>query len=221
MYEPISDERWQKGSVRELKFWRYWLSQRADEFVVDLPLRPYLVDLVVGLEHATIADIGSGAACLIGNVHPQIPVTIIASDTLADEYKVMWAELGKQPRIPVERQDMRSLTYPDNSFDVVYCANALDHCADPMRALNEMARVCKPRGWVYLRHLKEVGKNARYSGLHQWNVTRAEHKDLLIWRSRQDGNSFRVSQCLPELLTYTKQDWSEEPRRLIGIWRKP
>lgn len=221
MYTPINDEEWQKGSIRELGFWRYWLSLRANEFIVDQPLRPYLVDLTNGMSHATIADIGAGAACLIGNVHPQIPITVVPSDMLADEYQMMWTALGKRPRILVTKQDMRHLTYPDNSFDIVHCANALDHCPDPMQAVNEMARVCKPSGWVYLRHIKEVGRMARYRGLHLWNVTRTEDKDLLMWRSSPEQNSFRVSQCLPGLITRQRRDLPDEGTKLIGRWRKP
>ena len=221
MYTPISDERWNKGSVRELGFWRYWLSLHADEYTMDRPLRLYLLGLVNGLDHAMIADIGSGAACLIGNLHPQIPITIVASDVLADEYKQMWDELGKQPRVPVERQDMRQLTYDDNTFDIVHCSNALDHCPDPVRAVLEMARICKRGGWVYLRHMKDVGRMARYSGLHQWNIMRTEDKDLLVWHGHPRKNGFYISKVLRGLITKQRRDLLGEGVRMIGIWRKP
>ena len=222
MYTPVDDERWQKGSTREIKFWRYWLSLHADEYTMDRSLRLYLLGFLDGLKQATIADIGAGAACLIGNLHPQqIPISIVASDVLADEYKILWDEIGKQPRIPVEKQDMRQLTYPDNSFDVVHCSNALDHCPDPMCAVTEMVRVCKPKGWIYLRHMKDVGRMARYGGLHQWNIFRTEDKDLRVWRGHPRSNGFHMSKLLPGLKTRQNYDLQGEGVRMIGIWRKP
>lgn len=47
----------------------------------------------------------------------------------------------------VEIQDMEHLTYPDDSFDLVVCINALDHTPDAQLAIEEMKRVSK---WVYI-----------------------------------------------------------------------
>ncbi len=48
----------------------------------------------------------------------------------------------------VELQDMENLTYPNNSFDLVICVNALDHTKHPVMAVNEMIRVSKK--WVHI-----------------------------------------------------------------------
>ncbi len=48
----------------------------------------------------------------------------------------------------VEFQDMENLTYPDNSFDLVVCINALDHTSNAEKAVQEMMRVSKH--WVYI-----------------------------------------------------------------------
>ena len=66
----------------------------------------------------------------------------------------------------VELQDMEKLTYPDDSFDVVVCINALDHTKNPRMAITEMIRVS--RGLVYidcaLMQLSQSG------GWHYWDV---------------------------------------------------
>lgn len=49
---------------------------------------------------------------------------------------------------PVEVQDMENLTYPDESFDVVVCINALDHTHDLRKALSELMRV---GDYVYIK----------------------------------------------------------------------
>ncbi len=48
----------------------------------------------------------------------------------------------------VEYQDMENMTYPDNTFDLVVCINALDHTRDARAAIEEMIRVSKK--WVYI-----------------------------------------------------------------------
>lgn len=48
-----------------------------------------------------------------------------------------------------EKQHMENLTYPDNSFDVVACINALDHTRDARQALDELLRVAQ--WFVYIK----------------------------------------------------------------------
>jgi len=43
------------------------------------------------------------------------------------------------------------LDIPDDAFDVVHAHQVLQHVADPVRALHEMRRVCKPGGVVAVR----------------------------------------------------------------------
>jgi ubiquinone/menaquinone biosynthesis C-methylase UbiE len=45
------------------------------------------------------------------------------------------------------------LPYEDASFELVTCNSVLHHLADPLQALNEMARICRPGGAVLIRDL--------------------------------------------------------------------
>lgn len=44
-----------------------------------------------------------------------------------------------------------NLPYENDSFDVVHAHQVLQHLGDPVRALTEMARVCRPDGWIAAR----------------------------------------------------------------------
>jgi len=44
------------------------------------------------------------------------------------------------------RGDARSLPFPDDAFDVVVCAEVLEHVPDLGAALDELRRVCRPGG---------------------------------------------------------------------------
>ncbi|NUK46271.1 methyltransferase domain-containing protein [Streptomyces lunaelactis] len=47
--------------------------------------------------------------------------------------------------------DVHALDFPDDSFDVVHAHQVLQHVGDPVRALGEMRRVCRPGGIVAAR----------------------------------------------------------------------
>ncbi|KAG9325839.1 hypothetical protein KVV02_006833 [Mortierella alpina] len=47
--------------------------------------------------------------------------------------------------------DIHSLDFPDDTFDIVHAHQVLQHVADPVQALKEMRRVCKPGGIVAAR----------------------------------------------------------------------
>jgi SAM-dependent methyltransferase len=52
---------------------------------------------------------------------------------------------------------VHALPYPDGSFDVVHAHQVLQHVADPVQALREMARVCAPGGLVAVRESDYAG----------------------------------------------------------------
>lgn len=57
-------------------------------------------------------------------------------------------------RIPIERFQQataESIPHPDNSFDFVYCYTVIEHVQDVERSIDEMIRVCKVGGTVYIQ----------------------------------------------------------------------
>ena len=62
-------------------------------------------------------------------------------------------ELAERAGLPVtfEEGDVYALAEPDDSFDVVHAHQVLQHLADPVAALREMARVCRPGGVLAVR----------------------------------------------------------------------
>ncbi|QMU78756.1 methyltransferase domain-containing protein [Streptacidiphilus sp. PB12-B1b] len=60
------------------------------------------------------------------------------------------AEAGAENTV-FEVADVHALPYADDSFDVVHAHQVLQHVADPVQALREMRRVCRPGGVVAVR----------------------------------------------------------------------
>lgn len=97
--------------------------------------------------------------CGVGNVSLSIaldsikkgPVDIHAIDTSAQmlaQAKSVMQHAGLNPHL--QQADVMSLPYDDQSFDFVMAAHVLEHLPDPQRALEEMIRVLKPGGMVFL-----------------------------------------------------------------------
>lgn len=131
------------------------------------PLPYYFHDIFYGKGSFKIADLGAGPVCTLGGKKAGNKIMIYASDINAQEYNELTK--GHELLIPIEYQDMENLTYPDEMFDIVHCVNALDHTKDVRKALNEMKRVCKKGGWIYLRH--SPNQKNFLKGEHQWNVS--------------------------------------------------
>jgi len=88
---------------------------------------------------------------------------------------------------------------------IVFCANALDHCQDPYKALREMVRVCKSGGWIYLNHIAHEGRRQGYSGLHQWNIDVTDNGDCILWnRMWSPDETFLLSDIYPGFRTELK-----------------
>jgi phosphatidylethanolamine/phosphatidyl-N-methylethanolamine N-methyltransferase len=55
--------------------------------------------------------------------------------------------------------DAAKLTFPDNSFDIVYAPYVISVVPDPVQVVREMRRVCRPGGkFIVLNHFKSPNR---------------------------------------------------------------
>jgi 2-polyprenyl-3-methyl-5-hydroxy-6-metoxy-1,4-benzoquinol methylase len=107
---------------------------------------------------ASLLDIGAGPGSITAEFAArvrQVTATEIgeAELTLSRNYT---AERGIE-NIVFTVQDVHALTLADNSFDIVHAHQILQHVADPVQALREMARVTAPGGIVAARDADYAG----------------------------------------------------------------
>jgi SAM-dependent methyltransferase len=185
---------WQANLHDEVAFWRRWLTD--PEFG---PHRDYrmnscrllFADMVQLLPPNqavySILDVGSGPVSILGTLIPGKHVNLFMVDSLADEYSQILDELNVRDAIRAIKVDGENLTtvFPRAFFDLVVCANALDHCYDPLVVIREMVAVCRPGGYVHLSHLDNEAEHERYTGLHQWNLTVDEGRFILWSREKR------------------------------------
>jgi SAM-dependent methyltransferase len=99
-----------------------------------------------------LLDIGSGPGTITADLARLVAgvVAVEINDTAA---ALTRSELERQGVRGAEVRvgDVHALDLPDHEFDVVHAHQVLQHVADPVRALREMARVTRPGGVVAVR----------------------------------------------------------------------
>jgi ubiquinone/menaquinone biosynthesis C-methylase UbiE len=108
----------------------------------------------LGLEGPWVLDIGCGTGLLslvISQQHPEWQVTgIDISDDMLKLAGEAAARNGLSERIKFQNTSAESLPFPDNSFDIVVSNASLHLWKDPVKVLDEMARVTAPGGYCLI-----------------------------------------------------------------------
>ncbi|MFD5147408.1 methyltransferase domain-containing protein [Streptomyces sp. NPDC058401] len=127
-----------------LRSHRWRTAQNSAAYLIGA-LRPGMAVLDVGCGPGTItADLAE----LVG---PGGRVTAVdAARDVVDQAAAYAKERGLTT-IEFATADVHALDFPDNSFDVVHAHQVLQHVGDPVQALREMRRVCRPGGIVAAR----------------------------------------------------------------------
>jgi SAM-dependent methyltransferase len=119
-----------------------------------------------------LLDVGCGPGTLTvdlaGRVAPGRVVGLDVSPAPLAEAR----ELAERSGVAVEFGvgDVYALDAADASFDVVHAHQVLQHLTDPVAALREMARVCRPGGLVAVRDVDYAATTwfPASSGLDRW-----------------------------------------------------
>ncbi|MEW2135112.1 methyltransferase domain-containing protein [Streptomyces sp. NPDC005409] len=104
----------------------------------------------------SVLDVGCGPGTITADlaelVAPGGHVTAVdAAQDVVEQARAHAAERGLSAAITFRTADVHALDFPDDSFDVVHAHQVLQHVGDPVRALREMRRVCRPGGIVAAR----------------------------------------------------------------------
>lgn len=75
---------------------------------------------------------------------------LIATDFSEGMLRQTARKVRQYKNVEIRKADMTELDYPDASFDAVVAGNVIHLLDDPVAALNELMRVCKPSGKVII-----------------------------------------------------------------------
>ena len=102
----------------------------------------------------SLLDLGCGAGTITADlaalVAPGQVTAVDAEPSVLEQARQVAGSRGLA-NIEFAVADAYATGYPDGAFDVVHAHQVLQHLADPVRALREMRRICRPGGAVAVR----------------------------------------------------------------------
>jgi len=115
---------------------------------------PQLVSLFRLQKGAKILDVGAGTGGIVPYLLEAIGPegSIWAIDFAEEMVKIGRKKFLEESRVIFEVASVEDLPYKDRFFDQVVCFGAFPHFEDKAKALEEMARVLKPRGTLVIAH---------------------------------------------------------------------
>jgi len=102
--------------------------------------------------------------------------------------------------------DAHALDFPDRSFDTVTSSMSVCTFKDPVKAVNEMIRVCRPGGWILLL---EHGKSSKKWINRFLDKKAAAHAQVLGCHWNRD---------IPHVLAHTNMDIISHKDYFFGIF---
>ena len=112
----------------------------------------YLLDRLTPSDE--VLDVGCGPGTITVGLATAVPGgRVLGVDRSADVLAEARAEASRlgRPNVGFEVGDVHRLSMADGTFDVVHAHQVLQHLVDPVAALVEMRRVCRPGGRVAVR----------------------------------------------------------------------
>ena len=120
------------------------------------PENRFIIQQLGNIQGLRILDLGCGAG--ENSVYfAKRGAVCVAADYSPGMVKVA-LQLAAANQVEIEgcTENAIALSFPDNSFDIVYASNLLHHLPNPQAAIREMYRVLKPGGkacfWDPLKH---------------------------------------------------------------------
>lgn len=141
----------------------------------------YLLPHLTGGER--LLDVGAGPGTITVDLASKV-AAVTATEIGQDELRLGRATAAEHgsTNITFAVADVHELPFDDNTFDVAHAHQVLQHVADPVRALRELARVTRPGGIVAVR-------DSDYSAFTWWPRVPAldEWLDLYLTAARENG----------------------------------
>ncbi|MGH3384143.1 MAG: methyltransferase domain-containing protein [Nocardioidaceae bacterium] len=129
---------------------------------------------------AVVLDVGCGPGTITVDLATRVPRgRVVGIDRSAEV--VAEAALHEVPNARFEVGDVYALSYADASFDVVHAHQVLQHLSDPVAALRELRRVCRPGGLV-------AARDSDYGAFTWWPEYDALDDWLTLYQAVARGN---------------------------------
>lgn len=176
-----------------------------------------------------LLDVGSGPGTITADLAEIVgAATAVALEATAEALALTQAELTRRGLLETNAVvgDIHALPFPDASFDVVHAHQVLQHVADPVAALRELARVAARGGLVATRD-SDYGMftwHPSVSALDDWNalyhrLARASGGEPDAGRHyRAWANAAGLTTPDPSRVTITSTTWCYAEPETVAWW---
>jgi SAM-dependent methyltransferase len=131
---------------------------------------------------ASVLDVGCGPGTVTADLARHVaPGPVLGIEPTAGPLATAREHAAGQPNVTFAVGDVYALEHPDGSFDVVHAHQVLQHLGDPVAALREMLRVCRPDGVV-------AARDADYGGMFWYPADPRLDRWLAVYRAVARAN---------------------------------
>jgi len=112
----------------------------------------------MGFKRGKILDAGCGFGGMDIVLAKRIPgceiIGIDLSDPLLEYANSRISNTNLENRLKFKKCDVRNIPFKDKTFDVVFSVNMFHSVKEPIIMLNEIERVLKPNGYLFIKDLR-------------------------------------------------------------------
>jgi len=105
-----------------------------------------------------VLDVGTGFGMLamtLARKNPEVEIIgLDVSKQMTEAGKALVERRGLSKRVSFEKADAKEMPFPDGFFDAVISYGSLHHWVGPERVFDEINRVRKPTGMIYVADLR-------------------------------------------------------------------
>ncbi|MBS1675614.1 MAG: class I SAM-dependent methyltransferase [Actinobacteria bacterium] len=129
-----------------------------------------------------LLDVGAGPGTITADLAGLV-AEVVATEIGEEELQLSRATAAERgvTNIDFRVADVHALEFPDDVFDVTHAHQVLQHVADPVQALRELARVTTPGGIIAVR-------DSDYDGFRWWPAIPALDDWLELYRTAARAN---------------------------------
>jgi ubiquinone/menaquinone biosynthesis C-methylase UbiE len=130
----------------------------------------------------TVLDVGCGPGTITVDIaHRVAPGRVLGIEPVPEPLEQARSRAAGTGNVEFALGDVYALHHPDDAFDVVHAHQVLQHLADPVAALREMLRVCRPDGVV-------AARDADYAAMTWYPTDSRLDRWLAVYRAVAHGN---------------------------------
>jgi SAM-dependent methyltransferase len=169
----------------------------------------YLIDhLVPG---ADVLDVGCGPGTITVDIAGRVaPGRVVGVDAAAEVVEAARVEAADAANVELRVDDVCALQVDDGSFDVVHAHQVLQHLTDPVAALREMRRACRPDGVV-------AARDSIYRAMTWFPLDPRLDRWLEVYCQVAEGNGAEPD-AGSRLLSWAQSAGFRETRASASVW---